>query len=822
MALEADETAARLHAEFPRALRDGQVVAYYQPEVELSTGRLVAAELLARWEHPELGLLQPARFTSVAEELGLMREFSLVMLRQALVQHRNWADAGWVVPVSVNIGPSCVSDPGFPGAVAQLMREEQVPGPMLTLEVSEETGTAAASTRFFAELAEFGVQVSLDDFGTGYASLESLGGWPINELKLDRSIVRPIISSASFRTIVRTTIDLAHQLGVKVVAEGVESAAIGSELRALGCDIGQGFFLGRPMTAAGFTEWLRDPVRSVLRLAPLGYPRARPAASQPDSGALAGGIASPVVRGLRRAVEPVGGGALTVALVVLAGYGLWQVFRWGGHQHQAAIGDLAFVPVNGTAVLLSWRVSRRNDLSWESRRPWRWLSAAIALYMLGDLLQFVYEVILHERAYPTWADAAYLSFYVVAAYSLLSTRGQRRSVSERARRLLDMGTVFVGGAVLIWYVALGPALAWGAHFDLVDLVTYAYPAGDLLLLFGVLSALWRGVPPSAVLSLRIFAVGVLLFIAADVAYDYITVHSTYLGGDPVDTLWMVALTAISLSAACRLRAEPTGFPEPPRAAVPARPLSLPYLAIVISYLLLAVVGLHSVKFDPLGGLLVGALALTFLVSTRQYLALRDYGKLAARYQELATVDGGTGVFNRRHFMEAAEAAFAHAQRTGKPFAALMVDVDKFKQINDAYGHSAGDRVLADLAQLCREHTRPDDIVGRYGGDEFILMVPGITTLRAIQLADQLIRPSGRALGPDGNPLAYSVSVGIAEFPPDGDLSVLLMHADLAMYEAKQAGGGCWRIFGDGAGAEAAQPRPAIARDVLPDGTQARH
>ena len=466
------------------------------------------------------------------------------------------------------------------------------------------------------------------------------------------------------------------------------------------------------------------------------------------------------------------------------------------------IGDLAFVPVNTAAIVLSWRVSRRHDLGQRTRWPWRWMTIALALYMLGDLLQLLYEVVLHKRAYPTWADASYLSFYVVAAYSLLSIPGQRWSASERARRLLDMGTVFVGGAVLIWYAALGPALTSGARFDLVDLVTYAYPVGDLLLLFGILSALWRGVRPSAVLSLRLFAAGILLLIAADLTYDYMTAHSGYLGGDPVDTLWVVALTAIGLSAACQLHAKPARGPVQPAAATTrARPFSLPYLAIVSSYLLLAGVGLRTVQFDPLGGLLIGALVLTFMVSTRQYLALRDYGRLATRYQALATVDGITGLYNRRHFMEAAEAAFAHAQRTGKPFAALMIDVDKFKQINDTHGHMAGDRVLTELAQLCREHTRPDDIVGRYGGDEFIIMVPGITTLRAVQLADQLIRPAGRVLGRDEKPLAYSVSVGIAECPPDADLSLLLMHADLAMYEAKQSGGGAWRIFGDGDGSD---------------------
>ena len=249
MASEADDVAARLRAEFPRALEEGQLAGYFQPEVELSTGQLVAAELLARWEHPELGTLPPSSFLPLVEELGLMTEFSLEMLRQALVQHRGWAADGFLVPVSVNIGPGCVADPDFPSAVSRLLAEEEVPGRMITLEVSEETGTSAISAKFFAQLAETGIQFSLDDFGTGFASLESLGGWPINELKLDSSIVRPIVSSRTFRSIVRTTINLAHELGVKVVGEGVESEAVRSELEALGCDIGQGFYLGRPMPA---------------------------------------------------------------------------------------------------------------------------------------------------------------------------------------------------------------------------------------------------------------------------------------------------------------------------------------------------------------------------------------------------------------------------------------------------------------------------------------------------------------------------------------------------------------------------------------------
>jgi diguanylate cyclase (GGDEF)-like protein len=405
----------------------------------------------------------------------------------------------------------------------------------------------------------------------------------------------------------------------------------------------------------------------------------------------------------------------------------------------------------------------------------------------------VYEVALHRRPYPTWADAAYLSFYVVAVAGLMTVPSRRRTRSEWLRLLLDTGTVFIGGVTLIWYLVLGAAVR-GAGFDLPDLVTFAYPVGDLLLLFGVLSLLWRGAPQRSVVPLRIFAGGLLVFIAADITYNYIIVHSSYTGGDPVDTLWYVALTILFVAAGSQLQAGPGGDTAPLPSVPAARPSALPYLAVAGSYLLLILVGLHNVAFNPLGGVLVGAVALTVLVSARQFAALRDNGRLATRYAELASVDGMTGLYNRRHFMELAEGAFAHAQRVGQPLVALMIDVDHFKEINDVHGHAIGDRVLTDLARSCREHVRASDIAGRYGGDEFIIIIPGTTGTRAAQLAAGLTGPPARVAGADGSPVVFTLSVGIAESAGCRDLPSLLARADLAMYEAKRAGGGCFRIF----------------------------
>jgi len=542
-------------------------------------------------------------------------------------------------------------------------------------------------------------------------------------------------------------------------------------------------------------------------------------ASPPATGKGGGpvrGTARSAIEAARLLVRAVGGTTLAAAVATLAAYGLWQLFRWGGREHQVLIGNLAFLPVDWYVALLAWRVSRRTDLGPRTCRAWQLIFLAVLCFVIGDLLRFVCEVVLRTGSEPSWVQAIYAGCYIFTACGLITFPARRRSGPERVRLLLDTGTVFLGGAALIWYVALGPALARGAHSAPPGLIAFGDTAGDMLVLFGVLSVLARGTTRSSGTALRMFAAGMMAFIANDLIYGYIIAHSAYRAGDRVDTLLMVAVIAIWLSLACQLRAEPGDGVATPQEAASGRPPVLPFLAVAGSYLLLVVVGRHAIRADALGVVFLGAIGLTLLVSVRQYVALRDYGRLAVRYQELAAIDGMTGLYNRRHFMETAQAAFEEAQQAGQPFVALMIDVDNFKQVNDRHGHVVGDQVLTALAQACREHVRPGDIVGRYGGDEFTIVIPGATSLRAIQLATDLACQAARVLGRDGKPLAYSLSIGIAQFPPGADLPTLLTQADVAMYAAKRAGGNCWRVFAGATGAElagtglmtAVQARPA--------------
>src|SRR5258708_2375018 len=145
--------------------------------------------------------------------------------------------------------------------------------------------------------------------------------------------------------------------------------------------------------------------------------------------------------------------------------------------------------------------------------------------------------------------------------------------------------------MVIWYAAIGPAISAADGFDALDLVIYAYPVGDVLILFGILAVLLRGPPQSSVLALRVFAVGMVAYVAADVAHDHLMAYSSYVGGDPVDTLWMLALIIMCLVAACQLRTPSAGVFVPPAKPALLRPSFLPYLAILSSYLLLAIIAL---------------------------------------------------------------------------------------------------------------------------------------------------------------------------------------------------------------------------------------
>jgi EAL domain-containing protein (putative c-di-GMP-specific phosphodiesterase class I) len=255
--------------ELRKALEANEVVLHYQPKIDLETGKVVGAEALVRWQHPARGLIPPADFVPMAERTGLIRPLSRYVLDLALAQCREWRDAGLGLKVSVNLSARNLLDPHLPDDVSGLLAKWSVPAAFLELEITESTIMVdpKRAMEVLRRLHTMGIALSIDDFGTGYSSLAYLKELPVNELKIDRTFVQNMASNRGDAFIVRSTIDLAHNLRLQVVAEGVEDESTMDELTKLGCNIAQGFHIGRPVPPQEFAEWLadRDDVATTAR-----------------------------------------------------------------------------------------------------------------------------------------------------------------------------------------------------------------------------------------------------------------------------------------------------------------------------------------------------------------------------------------------------------------------------------------------------------------------------------------------------------------------------------------------------------------------------
>jgi diguanylate cyclase (GGDEF)-like protein len=255
-----DHTPERLAllGDLRQGIEAGELVVHYQPTCDSRTGHIVGVEALARWQHPKHGLLQPDDFIPTAENTGLIEPLTMAVLNQALADSRRWRDAGIRLDLAVNLSVRHLTNLDLPGQVADALARNGIPAHTLTLEVTESTIMAdpTRAVTVLAMLRAQGISLAIDDFGTGYSSLSFLRRLDFDELKIDRSFVARMHVDEHDAVIVRSTIELGHNLGLRVVAEGVESEDIWRQLLPLGCDVVQGFHIARPMPAAELEAWL--------------------------------------------------------------------------------------------------------------------------------------------------------------------------------------------------------------------------------------------------------------------------------------------------------------------------------------------------------------------------------------------------------------------------------------------------------------------------------------------------------------------------------------------------------------------------------------
>lgn len=242
------------------AIANNELDLYYQPMVSMKTERICGVEALLRWKHPTHGMVAPDVFIPLAEQTGTIDRLTTSVLDTALEQWQQWRQSDIDLVVSVNLSPLTLHRPDFPGAVQAMMTKWAVPPKYLVLEITESAivSDAVRAAETVNRLHALGVRISIDDFGTGYSSLAYLRRLPVSELKVDKSYVMNMTGTNDDLVIVRTLIELGHNLDLQVVAEGVEDAETWNVLADLGCDICQGFYMGRPVDSESLTAWLED------------------------------------------------------------------------------------------------------------------------------------------------------------------------------------------------------------------------------------------------------------------------------------------------------------------------------------------------------------------------------------------------------------------------------------------------------------------------------------------------------------------------------------------------------------------------------------
>lgn len=247
-----------LLGELRQAIEHDQLVLHYQPKIELQGGQVTSLEALVRWEHPQRGLIYPDQFISLAEHSGLIGELLLVVLNNALQQCKVWHALGVDLPVAINLSVRNLHDRQLPDQIIQLLRKYDLPAERLEVEITESVimSDPPRTMEVLTRLSNMGIRLAIDDFGIGYSSLGYLKKLPVDEIKIDKSFVIGMATDRDDAAIVRSTVELAHNLGLKVVAEGVETRELYTMLAALGCDKAQGYYMSRPLPANELITWL--------------------------------------------------------------------------------------------------------------------------------------------------------------------------------------------------------------------------------------------------------------------------------------------------------------------------------------------------------------------------------------------------------------------------------------------------------------------------------------------------------------------------------------------------------------------------------------
>ncbi len=494
--------------------------------------------------------------------------------------------------------------------------------------------------------------------------------------------------------------------------------------------------------------------------------------------------------------------------VLLAAFLVFYLGHWGSEEERRFLTNLVHIPIALTYTLLGLSIVLRGRQTAGMSRAWGFITAAFFCRLIAQISWFIEDSILREARFPAFADHWFIAFVPFMFVGLLMMPADRRSRIDRIKLTLDALIVAVGTFIVLWYLLLGPLVVNDGVPLYQSVYSAALPVGDLLLVLALAMLLMRrsGVVDQA---LTMLVAAVTLFVIADIAYGYIQMHSGFSGGRWPDLFWLGGgyLLVLAAHRTYRLNYNP---PDPAKRRATVN--WLPYGAIALAYGVLGYMAREQGIY-PLGGMILGAILLTALVITRQMYVLREN-------HDLAVTDPLTGLANRTRINDRVADLTAAPVRPGRLSAVLLIDLDRFKPINDTYGHEAGDAVLQAAGVALRSVIRGGDTAGRLGGDEFAVILRDLPDVVAAErVAQRLVEALRTPVVLGDLVLSVEASIGVAVLGPDSsevDGDHLLRQADLAMYAAKRSGRSRYQLYTPDldAGTRDARLRQAIADDEL--------
>ncbi len=484
-----------------------------------------------------------------------------------------------------------------------------------------------------------------------------------------------------------------------------------------------------------------------------------------------------------------------------------SVTGWGSDAQARVINDLAYLPATLLTAALGLWLILKGRLGRRERRAWILFEASFVAQVVAHSASLMQNFLPEQPSYPAFSDYLYTAAIPLVVAGLLMYPVAHRSATERLKLLIDSLIVVAGACMALWYLEIGPLMETPGADPVVILFSTAVPVLDLLLVFALITLLLRR--PEAGAAVGLLGGSMALKVVADSTYTigYVQFGIGFQPGSWPFVLWATGAFFSLLAVHRRLRQDSLAQGQLPGRG---RLGWLPYVAVALAYGLLAFAARNQTLF-PLGGMIFGAIALTALVIARQVYAQKEN-------RRLAVTDPLTGLSNRALIAERLAELTRQPLREGRHSAVLLIDLDHFKPINDAYGHEAGDAVLKAVATALRAVIRSGDTAGRLGGDEFAVVLPALPHRAVAETIAQRLVDALRTPVIFGDlVLGVEASIGVAfrdETTPDSEQ--LIAHADAAMYAVKRSGRGSYCVYTPelDTNARDAELRRAVANDEL--------